>query len=69
MELIEIIGYNPVIDVNWNNVEKQIIDILNHIDNYQEFVDKNYQTALKYASWDNRVDNIKEILIGEGYAI
>lgn len=66
-ELIDLIGYNPVIDVDWNAPEKQLSHILNHIVDYQGFVNKNYDIALKYASWDNRVRQIKSILKVEGY--
>lgn len=57
-ELTEFIGYNPVIDVDWNNPGKQLSNILFYISNYQELVDKNYKTALKYADWNNRMSLI-----------
>lgn len=67
-ELTDLIGYNPVIDVNWNAPEEQLTHILNHIDDYQDFVNRNYSSALKYASWDNRIKQIKSILESEGYS-
>lgn len=66
-ELIDLIGYNPVINVNWNTPQQQIIDILNNIQDYQDFVEKNYNTALRFASWDNRMNEIKKILQENGY--
>lgn len=61
-ELIELMGYNPVIDVDWNNPDGQLIEILNSLEDYQEFVDKNYEKALKICSWDIRISNvIKEL--------
>jgi len=61
-ELIEIIGYDPVINVDWENPKIQLGNIVNNIDNYQKLADKNYETALMHASWDYRMKKIKEVL-------
>ncbi|WP_288735333.1 glycosyltransferase [uncultured Phocaeicola sp.] len=72
-ELIDLIGYNPVVDINLNESEgtlkKQIIAILQNISAYQNLVDKNYETALQYASWDQRMEQIKRILTQHGYTL
>ena len=57
-ELIDLIGYNPVVDVDWKNPKEQIENIINNIGEYQLLVDKNYQIAQKYASWDSRINII-----------
>lgn len=62
-ELIDLVGYNPVVDVDWNAPEEQLKNILTNISDYQTLVDKNFKTALKYASWDNRINDIKKILL------
>ena len=61
-ELIDLIGYNPVIDVEKGNEIGQLLKILNNIELYQDFVDKNYNTALKYSSWIIRVEKMMESL-------
>ena len=61
-ELIDLIGYNPVIEVDWNNPRLQVLEILDHIAIYQPLVDKNYATACKIASWDCRMKTIKEFI-------
>lgn len=66
-ELIEIIGYNPVIEVDWSKPEVQICDILKNIQTYQQLVDKNLQTALTHAPWIIRINKLKETLIECGY--
>lgn len=53
-ELIDLIGYDPVVQVDWNNPQLQLKEILNNIDDYQSLVNKNYGMALKKASWDER---------------
>lgn len=66
-ELIDLIGYNPVINVDWSNPEQQLLHVLERINDYQSFVDKNYETALKYAGWDKRLPIIEEALKVHGY--
>lgn len=68
-ELIDLIGYNPVIDIDWDNSQEQIRHILTDISSYQDLVDKNYAAALRHASWDNRIELIKKILKQEGYVV
>ena len=68
-ELIELAGYNPVIEVDWNHAEKQLTDIISHIEDYQELVDKNYAFAVKNASWESRIPMIKEEMKKLGYVI
>lgn len=69
MELIDLIGYNPVIEVDWDAPEEQLKSVLDHIEQYQELVDKNYKTALYYASWDNRIELLKNILAEDNITI
>lgn len=68
-ELIELAGYNPVIEVDWEHVEKQLTDIISHISDYQELVDKNYAFAIKNASWESRIPMIKEEMNKLGYTL
>lgn len=68
-ELIELIGYNPVIPMDMNNPHIQVDSILEKIVDYQEIVDKNYQTALKYASWDIRIKTLKTELEKLNYSL
>lgn len=67
-ELIDLIGYNPVVnspspsqrgDVDYLSFIK---DILSHIEDYQELVDKNRKTALKMGDWKERMDSLSRRL-------
>lgn len=58
-ELEELIGYNPVVEfrsfdesesTKADNAE-QILDIIEHIDDYQELVDNNREFALRLGEW------------------
>lgn len=68
-ELIEYIGYNPVIDINTNTPEQQVRDIVADIESYQYLVDKNRTTALRMASWDIRMKVVREWLLQLGYEV
>lgn len=61
-EIIDVIGYNPVIDADWNNITEQIVSILYNITDYQLNVDKNYEVAIKFADWSTRMPMIKKII-------
>ena len=64
-ELCDFIGYNPCIEVDMKNPREQIESILNSIqtgDKYQALVDCNYETALKYAPWEQRINMIQKEL-------
>ncbi len=68
-ELIDLIGYDPVVNVDWCNPEAQLSYILKNIGDYQPLVDKNYAAALKHASWDNRIEQIVNILATYGITL
>lgn len=55
-ELIDFIGYNPVIELSDKiSPEEQIADVIEHIEDYQSLVDKNHDTAVKFGSWNVRM--------------
>ena len=55
-ELIDFIGYNPVIELRENvSAEDLIHDVLEHIKDYQGLVDKNLETAKRLGSWKVRM--------------
>lgn len=68
-ELVDIIGYNPVIELDPKHDVEQITDVLNNIDSYQSFVDKNRETALQYGDWNVRIGTLMKFLKSKGYII
>lgn len=55
-ELIDFIGYNPVIEFSDKiSAEEQIADVIEHIEDYQTLVDKNHETAERLGSWNVRM--------------
>ena len=62
-ELVDFIGYNPVIELREEiSAEALIRDVLEHIDDYQELVDKNRETAERLGSWNVRMKWLMEEL-------
>lgn len=66
-ELIDLIGYNPVIDLDKKSPIGQIEDILEHIDDYQALVDRNRQVALEKGDWQVRMREVAKWLTSCGY--
>lgn len=55
-ELIDFIGYNPVIELSDDaSAEDLIRDVVDHIEDYQGLVDRNLETAQRLGSWDVRM--------------
>ena len=68
-ELINLIGYNPVLEVDGQNVEDMVMDVVRNPDAYQDLVDKNRQAALKYGNWHSRMKTIMNYLKDCGYEV
>lgn len=68
-ELIDLIGYNPVIELNPKYPNEQILEILKNIEKYQPLVDKNRETALKLGDWKIRIKQVMNELTALGYNI
>lgn len=68
-ELIDLIGYNPIIDWDGNDASPLVSDILGNIGKYQDLVNRNYETAKKMASWEMRMKDIMIYLKNKGYSV
>ena len=61
-ELMNMIGYNPVIEADFVDPCGQLEDILLHLNDYQQLVERNRATALQYAPWAQRMEAIQHAL-------
>lgn len=61
-ELLDLFGYNPVVEADLENPSAQIVEILNNISQYQELVDKNYSRFLEVGTWKIRVKTVINLL-------
>ncbi len=68
-ELIDLVGYNPVIEIDYDNVNEQILDVLAHIEDYQELVDRNRAIALELGDWEKRIKQVLAFLQECGYEV
>ena len=78
-ELTDMLGYNPVIDLDLDKLDTpeernkhtnaKILEILDSIDSYQELVDKNREMALRYGDWTDRIRSVQKQLTAFGYKI
>lgn len=68
-ELTDLLGYNPVIELDREHPTEQIEEILAHIEDYQPLVDRNREAALANASWTLRMKQVMNFLKENGYKI
>lgn len=68
-ELIDLVGYNPVVELDWDHPNEQIQDILTHIADYQELVDRNREAALQMGDWSLRMGAITRFLRDSRYEV
>ncbi len=61
-ELIELFGYNPVIEIDMTNPVQQLDSILMNYSDYLPLIERNYQTVLQNHTWLCRWNQIKTIL-------
>lgn len=66
-ELTDLIGYNPVVEIDTAHSSEQIAHILQHITDYQPLVDKNRETALQMGDWTIRMHQVMAWLKDCGY--
>ena len=64
-ELIELFGYNPVVEADLADPVAQLEDLLQNLDRYQEFVDDNYARLLEVGTWAARARQLLEHLAEE----
>lgn len=61
-ELIDLMGYNPVIESDESDIASTIDKILTNLDSYQSLVDRNYREANEKGTWSKRVDLLERYL-------
>ena len=61
-ELIELFGYNPVVQLKTEACVIEIQEILDNIDEYQPLVDRNYSVLLEKGTWEARATNMLQTL-------
>ena len=68
-ELVDLIGYNPVIEIDRENPDGQLQDILSNIADYQNLADRNRDSAIKYGDWKYSMQKVMNFLQDKGYIL
>lgn len=68
-DLVELFGYDPVIEADLQDPVGQLESILGRIDEYQDLVDRNRVRLAGTCTWDVRVAAILDVLRGAGYEV
>jgi glycosyltransferase involved in cell wall biosynthesis len=63
-ELIDLFGYNPVVELSPETCVEDIQQILDNIEQYQDLVDRNYRMLMDKGTWDARAAALLEALEG-----
>jgi hypothetical protein len=61
-ELLDLFGYNPVIDADQRDPYGQVDEILRTIGQYQELISRNYQKLLEVGTWSRRARDMIEVI-------
>jgi len=58
-ELIDLSGYNPVVEIDTSNPASQISQMLGDIESFDEKVNRNVKTLAKVGQWSQRINRIE----------
>jgi hypothetical protein len=61
-ELLDLFGYNPVIEADQHDPYGQIDEILQALGQYQDLVNRNYQKLLETGTWRQRAHKMIEVI-------
>jgi hypothetical protein len=58
-ELVDLFGYNPVIEIDRNDPAGHLIDLVDHIDRYGDLIERNFATVWARHQWRHRWAQIR----------
>lgn len=61
-ELIELFGYNPVIEIDATDPKGQLVSLLKNFNDHSELIERNYTTVRLHHQWKQRAEQIQSIL-------
>jgi hypothetical protein len=63
-EMIQLFGYNPVIEIDYNDPAKQLLELLDRLPEYEPLIEQNYLAVREHHTWRSRWQQIQCILQG-----
>jgi spore maturation protein CgeB len=61
-EMVELFGYQPVIEIDWKDPTGQIEYLLQNFDLHIPLIERNYREVMTKHTWADRFSQIKHIL-------
>ena len=68
-ELLDLFGYNPVIEVDVHDPYGQLDEILQNLTEYQELVDRNYRRLMEVGTWKVRAASMLRDINKYGFTV
>jgi hypothetical protein len=68
-ELVDLYGYNPVIEADMADPLGQLQSILSDVGRYQELVDRNFTRTLQVGTFETRASQVARTLVENGYRL
>ena len=68
-ELVDLIGYNPVIEIDREHPDEQLQGVLLKIGDYQDLADRNRNAAIMFGDWKYSMQKVMSFLQDKGYKI
>jgi hypothetical protein len=63
VEMVELFGYNPVVEIDMLNPAGQLLDILSHYEDYLPLVERNFDIVTREHTWRNRWQQMAAVLL------
>lgn len=61
-DLVDLFGYNPVIEADVTDAPTQLKSIIDDLDSYQDLVDRNLETVRRVGDWGQRARYIADLV-------
>ena len=62
-EMIELFGYNPVVEIDKKNPARQLLELLDNFEDYVPLIEKNYAVVASEHTWRKRWQQIARIIL------
>jgi hypothetical protein len=63
-EMIQLFGYNPLIEIDYNDPSGQLLDLLDRMPEFQALIEENYRTVREKHTWRNRWEQVLSFING-----
>jgi hypothetical protein len=61
-EMVELFGYNPVVEIEMGRAADQILEVLEKFEDYVPLIQRNFETVSKSHTWSRRWEQMSKVL-------